>query len=118
MIRASKWVECVIAKAGTLSAVCNLGKAYEYALIQVPTVDTATVTVRVSRTLTGTGVDLYLVDGDGSNAKVIMDSGTGNFMWAVSIYGAQYLWFYTDAAQSTAAVTFYVRGFNGAVRTN
>ena len=118
MIRESGWKSCVIAKSGQLSAVCNLGKAYEYALIQVPTVDTASVNPRISRTETGTGVDLYLVDGDGSEAKVVTGSGTGNFMWAVPIYGAQYLWFYADAAQTTAAVTFYVRGFNGAIRTN
>lgn len=118
MIRESGWQDCVMAKDGQLSAVCNLGKAYEYALIQIPTLDTAQITVRVSRTLTGTGVDLYLVDGDGTPAKVESDSDTGNFMWAVPIYGAHYLWFYADAAQTTAAVTFYVRGFNGAVRTN
>ena len=106
MIRVSRWESCVMAKNGTLSAVCDLGKAYEYALIQIPTVDSGTVTVRISRTATGTGVDLYLVDGDGSNAKVIMDSGTGNLMWAVPIYGAQYLWFFAGAAQTTAAVTF------------
>jgi len=117
MIRSSIWETCSIAKAGTLSGVCDLQRPYEYALIQVPTIDTATVTVRVSRTKTGTGVDLYKTDGDGSNAKVISDSGTGNFMWLVPIAGAQYLWFYASAAQSTAAVTFYVRGFNGSVRT-
>ena len=116
MIRASSWESCVMAKAGTLSAVCDLKRPYENALIQIPTIDTAQITVRVSRTATGTGVDLYLVDGDGSPAKVESDSDTGNFMWAVPIHGAQYLWFYADAAQSTAAVTFYVRGFNGAVK--
>ena len=118
MIRESGWKSCVIAKSGTLSAVCDLGKAYEYALIQVPTVDSGTVGVRVSRSATGTGVNLYTVDADGSNAQVLMDSGTGNLMWAVPIYGAQFLWFIAGAAQTTAAVTFYVRGFNGAVKTN
>lgn len=116
MIRAdSTWETCTIAKSGTLSGVCDLQRPYEWALIQVPTVDTATITVRISRTKTGTGVDLYGTDADGSNAKVISDSGTGNFMWAVPLRGAQYVWFYASAAQSTAAVTFYVKGFNGAV---
>ena len=119
MIRTSGWEECVIAKNGQLSGVCNLGKAYENAVVQVPTIDTATLVVRASRTLTGTGVGLYIThDQTAVPVALNIGSGTGNFMWIIPLKGVQYLWFYAGAAQSTAAVTFYVRGFNGAVRTN
>jgi hypothetical protein len=119
MIRVSGWKSCVIAKDGQLSGVCDLGKPYEYAVIQVPTIDTATLVVRASRTVTGTGIGLYITH-DQTAVPVALNvaSGTGNFMWMIPLMGVQYLWFYTGAAQSTAAVTFYVRGFNGAVKTN
>jgi len=117
MIRASAWKSCVIAIDGQLSAVCDLGRPYEYALIQVPTIDTGTLDVRASRTATGTGVDLY-INYDGAAEPIAVGSGTGNFMWMIPLRGVQYLWFYTGAAQASNAVTFYVRGFNGAVRTS
>ena len=119
MIRTTSWKECVIAKNGQLSAVCDLGKAYENAVVQVPTIDTATLVVRASRTLTGTGVGLYIThDQTAVPVALNVGSGTGNFMWVIPLMGVQYLWFYANAAQTTAAVTFYVRGFNGAIRTN
>jgi len=118
MIRESGWKECVIAKDGQLSAVCNLGKPYEYAVVQVPTLDNASLVVRASRTLTGTGIALYIThDQTAVPVALNVTAGTGNFMWLIPIMGVQYLWFYAGAAQTTAAVTFYVRGFNGAVKT-
>ena len=118
MIRESGWKECVIAKNGQLSAVCNLGKAYEYAVVQVPTLDTATLVVRASRAIDGTGIGLYIThDQTAVPVALNIGSGTGNIMWVIPIMGVQYLWFYANAAQTTAAVTFYVRGFNGAVKT-
>jgi len=119
MVRTSKWVECVIAKSGKLSAVCNLGKPYEYAVVQVPTLDTATLVVRASRAADGTGIGLYVTHTTGATPVALnITSGTGNIMWIIPIMGVQYLWFYANAAQTTAAVTFYVRGFNGAVKTS
>lgn len=119
MIRVSEWKECVIAASGQLSAVCDLGKPYENAVVQVPTIDEGTLVVRASRTLTGTGVGLYITH-DQTAVPVALNvaSGTGNFMWIIPLMGVQYLWFYAGAAQSSGAVTFYVRGFNGAVTTN
>ena len=115
MIRTSAWKSCVIAQSGQLSAVCDLGRAYEYAVVQVPTIDTATLVVRASRAVDGTGVGLYITH-DQTAVPVALNiaSGTGNFMWIIPLKGVQYLWFYAGAAQTTAAVTFYVRGFDGA----
>ena len=119
MIRVSDWKTCVIAASGQLSAVCDLGKPYEYAVVQVPTIDTGTLVVRASRTATGTGVGLYVTHSTSATPVALnVASGTGNFMWIIPLMGVQYLWFYAGAAQTTGAVTFYVRGFNGAVKTN
>ena len=119
MIRVSDWKTCVIAASGQLSAVCNLGKPYENAVVQVPTIDEGTLVVRASRTATGTGVGLYITHSTGATPVALnIASGTGNFMWMIPLKGVQYLWFYAGAAQSSNAVTFYVRGFNGAVKTS
>ena len=119
MIRASGWKSCVIAIDGQLSAVCNLGKPYENAVIQVPTIDEGTLVVRASRLVDGTGIGLYIThDQTAVPVALNVGTGTGNFMWIIPLAGVQYLWFYTSVAQSSAAVTFYVRGFNGAVKTN
>ena len=119
MIRASEWKTCVIAASGQLSAVCDLGKPYEYAVVQVPTIDSSTLVVRASRTLTGTGVGLYIThDQTAVPVALNVGSGTGNFMWLIPLMGVQYLWFYTATAQTGGARTFYVRGFNGAVKIN
>ena len=117
MIRVSRWESCVIAVNRTLSTVCNLGRPYEYAVVQVPAIDAGTLDVRASRTATGPGVDLYIAY-KGAVEPIAVGSGAGNFMWMIPLYGVQYLWFYTSVAQASNAVTFYVRGFNGAVRTN
>jgi len=118
MIRVSAWKECVIAASGQLSGVCDLGKPYEYAVVQVPTLDTTTLVVRASRTATGTGVGLYITH-DQTAVPVALNIASGsNFMWIIPLMGVQYLWFYAASAQTSGAVTFYVRGFNGAVKTN
>lgn len=119
MIRASDWKTCTIAQSGQLSTVCDLGRPYEYAVIQVPTLDTSTLVVRASREVDGTGIGLYIThDQTAVPVALNVTSGTGNFMWIIPLMGIQYLWFYAASAQSTAARTFYVRGFNGTVTTN
>ena len=115
MIRASAWKECVIAASGQLSAVCDLGRPYENAIIQIPTIDSSTLVVRASRTATGTGVGVYIThDQTAVPVALNITAGTGGFMWIVPLMGVQYLWLYAGSAQTGGARTFYVRGFNGA----
>lgn len=114
MIRASTWKTCTIAAAGQLSSVCDLGRPYEKAVVQVPTIDSATLVVRASRTATGTGVGLYIThDQTAVPVALNITAGTGNIFWEIPLNGVQYLWFYAGSAQTSGAVTFYVRGFNG-----
>jgi len=109
----SDWKSCVIAQSGQTSAECDLGQPYRFILIDIPTIDTATVTVQVARESGGTFRNLYVTDAaDGGPNKVIADSGTGAFMWMVEAGGVQYIKMYASAAQSTAAVTFYIRGLD------
>lgn len=114
MIRASHWKSCVIASGGTASAVCDLGRPYESLLIDIPTITTATITVEVSRTSTGTAEPLHTNAGDD---VVITDSGDGEIMFSVPYAcGAQYITLLSSQTQG-AKRTFYIRGFNGAVIT-
>jgi len=107
----SDWKSCVLAKDGQTSAECNLGQPYRVIIIEVPTVDTATLTIKTARASGGTFRDLYLTDpADGGNNKIISASGTGGFIWVVEAGAIQYIKIYASAAQTTAAVTFYIRG--------
>lgn len=105
------WKSCVIAKDGQTSAECDLGRPYRIIIIEVPTIDTATLVVQTARVSGGTFRDLYVTDpADGGNNKVIAASGEGGFIWSINVGAIQYIKLYASAAQSTAARTFYIKG--------
>ena len=107
----SDWKSCVLAKDGQTSAECDLGQPFRFIIVEVPTVDTATLTIQTARASGGTFRNLYLTDpADGGNNKVIAASGEGGFIWAVDVGAIQYVKIYASAAQTTAAVTFYIKG--------
>jgi len=105
-----KSFEIDISDSTTISDECDLGAPYDYMLLEVPTIDTATLTVQALRASGGTARNLDLtVNADGTTAAITSDSGTGAFIWIVPIHGAQFIKLVANAAQSTDR-TFWVRG--------
>jgi len=106
-----KSFEIDISDSTTISDECDLGAPYDYMLLEVPTIDTGTLSVQVLRASAGTARNLYDTDKDGSNAQLLADSGEGAFIWIVPIHGAQFIKVTAGGAQSTDR-TFYARGVN------
>ena len=112
-LRTSGWMSAVVADEGTTSAAVDLGAPYRSLAIDIPTIDSSTVTVQVAMTAGDTYKTLYVIslnDGDDDNA--ITTAGTGGIMVVFPVFGFQYLKILCGTTQSTSAVTFYVRGFN------
>jgi len=100
-----------IAKDGQTSGECDLGRVCHTLIVDVPTIDTAQVTLQAAKASGGTFKNVYITDpADGGDNKVITASGTGATTWVIPVGGLQFIKFYASAAQTTAAVTFYVRG--------
>lgn len=105
------WVTGTIADEGTLSGEIDLGRSYEKVIIEIPTIDTAQITIRGAEISGGTYYDLHVTDpADGGNNKLISASGTGGITWVAPIGGFRYLKLFSSATQSTAAVTFNLCG--------
>jgi len=110
--RMGQWIsfEIDISADTKISDECNLGGCFDYMLLEIPTIDTATLTVQAVRAVAGTARNLHITDpADGGDNKLISASGTGAIMWCVPIHGAQYIKLVANAAQ-TADRVFYVRG--------
>jgi hypothetical protein len=106
-----EWKNCTIAKDGTLSAEVDLARAYEKLMVVIPTIDEASISVKVSEKSGGTFQDLYLTSlTDGDDDKAITTAGVGGITWTVYIGGFQFIKLLASAAQTTAAVTFRVCG--------
>ena len=105
-----EWKTVTIANNATESDLVDLGRHYEWAVIDVPTIDTATLTV-MSLSLYGRTVrPVYTTDpADGNNTKIISASGEGNFLWIVPLGSLQWIRLRSNAAQSPAR-TFYICG--------
>ena len=105
------WVTGTIADEGTLSGEIDLGREYDTVIIEIPTIDTAQITIRGAEYSGATYYDLYITDpADGGNNKLISASGTGGLTWIAPIGGYRYLKLFSSATQSTAAVTFSLQG--------
>ncbi len=112
-LRHSDWEDAVVADEGTLSAAVDLGAPYRSLVIDIPTIDSSTVTVQVARTAADTYKSLYVISiSDGDDDPAITTAGTGGIMVVLPVFGFQYLKILCGSAQTTAAVTFYVMGFN------
>jgi len=106
-----EWVSCILAKDGTESAECDLGRVYETAIVLLPTLDSGTITVRGRKETGGTSYDLYTYNhADGHVDKIITAATTGGYFCIFPIGGYQYLTFKSGVAQTTDAVTFYAMG--------
>lgn len=105
-----EWKTLTIADQATESDLVDLGRHYEWAVIDVPAITSATLTV-MSLSLHGRTVKpVYTTDpADGHNSKVISASGAGSFIWVVPLGALQWIRLQANAAQS-GAKTFYICG--------
>lgn len=105
-----EWKTLTIGDTKTESDLVDLGRHYEWAVIDVPSITTATLTV-MSLSLYGRTVKMvYTTDpADGHNTKVISASGAGNFIWVVPLGALRWIRLQSSAAQS-GAKTFYICG--------
>lgn len=95
------WITGYIPKTGTSTATIDLGDAYMYMRIIIPTLDTATLKVTVAETPSGTYYDL---------SSVTTASGTHNYATTFLVGGYRYIKLVASAAQNTAAITLRVSG--------
>ncbi|MDP1614523.1 MAG: hypothetical protein Q8L68_01865 [Methylococcales bacterium] len=109
------WESAVVAKddAGKLSGAVDLGRPYGSLAVIIPTIDSASVTIHVSDTSDGTYRAIYYIStNDGDDDAAITTAGTGGITVVFPFFGFQHLKIVVGATQTTAAVTFKVRGFN------
>lgn len=106
-----EWKTATIAKNGTLSAEVDLGRPYQRLMVVIPTIDEASVNVKVAEKSGGTFQDLYLTSlTDGDDDKVITTASVGGTTWVAPLGGFQFIKIQVSAAQTTAAVEFRVCG--------
>ena len=107
----SPWKSAVIAKNGTLSAEVDLGRDYKKILVLLPVIDSATISPQISTASGGTFYPVHIVDADATGSFLhATTAGVGSVSVIFNIGGAQFVKFLAGAAQTTAAVTLYVRG--------
>jgi len=98
-----QWQDATIADEGKVSGVVDLGRDFEWVQIVIPLIDSANISFQVSERTGGT----YQALGSGSQ---VITAGTGEFTTVAAIGGFQFIKVVSSATQSTAAVTFRVRG--------
>ena len=112
-LRLGSWKTVTVAKDGTSSSETDLGENFRNVQVYTPAIDSATLTVKVSRNTGDTAVQVYAWDAD----------ATGNFVHTTTARAtagmevfkdicARYVTLVLSAAQTTAARTFYVRGID------
>jgi len=111
----SRWKSAVISYAtdAKISAEVDLGGAYEFLTVIIPTLSNAsTTTVHISDKSAGTFVPMYMFDtaAVGDFAQLTDDADTTKAI-IFRIGGAQHIKVVVDGDQ-TADTTFRVRGFN------
>jgi hypothetical protein len=104
-----QWLDVTIADEGTLSGECDLGQGnpcenFEFLNIYIPTIDSANVSLYVSDKLGGTYYPLGL-------STNVFAAATGGMYTTFELGGYQFIKILSSASQSTAAVTFRVRGY-------
>jgi hypothetical protein len=100
----SVWKTATIAQDGTVSGAVDLGDHYDSMKIIIPTIDSANISLQVSR-----DNSTFQQLGDSNN---YFAAGTGAISTVFNLYGWRYVKVVASAAQTTGAVTFYVQGRN------
>ncbi len=97
-----QWASVNVANAGTLSSAIDLGRIYDFIQLDVPPINTSTITIDVSKTAGGTYNALA------TTANV--DVTTGSKQIVMNIHGYQFLKLNCVNAQG-ANRTFWYRAY-------
>jgi hypothetical protein len=97
-----EWKAATIDEDGTSSDEVDLGREYDYLLIQIPTIVSATIKIQVAEKTGGTFYDL----GD----SVTTTEGTHNYADIFPLYGYQFIKVVASAAQTGSDKLIRVRG--------
>jgi len=100
---ANHWQDAVVASSGTVSAAVNLGKDYEYINVIVPTCDSTTLALQVSKD----GTTYYTLGISAATAAT-----TGNLATTLEVGGYQWIKIVCGSTQA-AERTCPVRGYRG-----
>lgn len=119
-IKQSGWLPCTIAKDGQESAEVNLGGEFKKLVVRIPVIDSAAVSVRVAEKSGGTFNPFHVIkpyttatpSAGLTSLLQATTAGVGSIVVEFEIGCAQFIKLYAGAAQSTAAVVFYVKGVN------
>jgi len=112
-LRVSDWKAATVAKTRTSSPAVDMEASYKSLALIIPTIDSATVTLTVSDKYDGTFYPIYSISvNDGDDDPLITTEGTGATATVFPVFGYQFFKVVCGAAQTSAAVTFYARGFN------
>jgi len=104
-LRLGSWKTVTVAKSGTSSS--------ETDQVYSPALDSATLTVKVSRETGDTAVQAYTFDADTTGDFV--NTTTAKTTAAMNVFKdicARYVTLVLSASQTTAARTFYIRGID------
>ncbi len=107
------WCTVTVAQTGTTSSETNLGAEYQDVQVYNPALDSATVTVKVSRLSGDTAVQAYTLSrtatGDYANTTTARTTAGMNVFTDIC---AQFVTVVCGASQTSAGRTFYIRGIN------
>lgn len=107
------WKTVTVAKDGTTSSETDLGQQFEHVQVYNPALDSATITIKVSRESGDTAVQAYSMDDDATGDFVKTTTArTAAGMNVFKDLYAQHITIVLGAAQTSAARTFYARGVN------
>ena len=112
-LRLGSWKTVTVDKDGTTSSETDLGEVFRNVQVYSPALDSATLTVKVSRLTTDTAVQAYNFDADATGDFV--RTTTAKTTAAMNVFKdicARFITLVLSAAQTTAARTFYVRGID------
>ena len=114
-LRLGSWKTVTIAKDAdpAVSSETDLGEVFRNVQVYSPALDSAALTVKVSRLTTETAVQTYFWDTDATGNYV--HTTTARATAGMEVFKdicARYITLLLDAVQTTAARTFYVRGID------
>ena len=114
-LRLGSWKTVTVTKDASpaVSSETDLGAVFRNVQVYTPAIDSAALTVKVSRLTTETAVQVYAFDADATGGFV--HTTTARATAGMEVFKdicARYVTLLLDATQTTATVTFYVRGID------
>ncbi len=89
-----------ISESPTLTAEVDLGDVYDTLLIRIPTIDSASISVKVAEASGGTFNDLYMtIPSTGGNIQVKTDAAVTGHILQLPLGGFQFIKLLSSASQ-------------------